>query len=330
MSPASNTISQNYIDNSILISDRFSEIPEIKVGAVLFDEFIVLKQIQDERVFLVADKNNTSKIYALKICNREKIFTDRYNLRREYIHHSEFLSPHIVRLFDAYEDKNYFAFLMEFVGGGNLSLYKAKDERLFEFVIKVLKDVALGLKVIHEKSFIHGDIKPENLLVSSNGNIKLTDFGLSRNIKYETVPDSETKGTLQYLCPHYLTTGILTPTSDIFSLGVIAYEMIVGTIPHMHEDIIRLLQYRVYEESPFVSDIVKNCPVSLSLIIKKCLEINPNSRYLNIDNLLSDILVYQKAAVKNVQTSKIKLFSDFPTFSSKKRKTSIFKVPKAA
>ncbi len=107
---------------------------------------------------------------------------------------------------------------------------------------------------------IHGTtpLLPENILLSSTGVIKLTDFGIARDLRYLKANDKETKGTLRYLCPIYLTTGSLSPSSDIFSLALVIYEILTGHVPFDCSDVMKILQHRVYEESPSLDSLIPN------------------------------------------------------------------------
>jgi serine/threonine-protein kinase len=151
------------------------------------------------------------------------------------------------------------------------------------------------------------------ILISSSKEIKLSDFGLARDIRFLKSYDDETKGTLKYLCPNYLTTGELNFSTDIFSLGLVAFELVTGSVPFESENIMDTLKERVYENSPKISDLLSDCPESFSNIVAKCLALSKTDRYSSASELVKDL---EKAAIKirreNKTTSRIKLFKEMP------------------
>ena len=287
----------------------------LPVGSFLLNRYQILKQINGERVYLVADVEESDRLFALKVSDRNLIFTEEYNLRREFIVHSSFESDNIVKLNEPLESEDIFGFLMEFIGGGDVSdRFNREGKFSIERALKIFKGITNALVEVHKKGFIHGDIKPENILLSSTGVIKLTDFGIARDLKYCKTHDQETKGTLRYLCPVYLTTGALNPSSDIFSLALVIYEILTGHVPFDSLDVMQILQRRVYEESPKLSSLIENCPKELDYIISKCLSLDPAQRYADVSELNADL---ERVVVKEVRrqrknSTRIKLFKDIP------------------
>jgi serine/threonine protein kinase len=285
---------------------------DLFVGEILNNRYQIIKQISSSRVYLCSDLEKSNKLYAIKVCPKEQIYNEEFNLRREYIIHSQFDSKHIVATDEAIETEDKFAFLMEYVGGGDLSdLISSKGVLPISMVIEIFKKVALALKNVHEKGFIHADIKPENILISSSKEILLTDFGLARDVKFIKNFDKETKGTLKYLCPNYLTTGELNYSSDLFSLGLVAYEMLTGKVPFESKNIMDTLKERVYENSPSLYERNKDCPRIFSKIVSRCLSLSKTDRYESASDLVRD-LEDVKTLITKKSNSRIKLFKQMP------------------
>lgn len=286
-----------------------------KLGQLICNRYLVLRQINNERVYLVSDTVNNDKLYALKLDSKELIYTEDFNLKREYLIHSTFCSDNIVTLGEAIEDESYFGFLMTFVGGGDLSSQFHHNKSFsIETTIKVLKAISNAISHIHDCGFIHTDIKPENILINGIGEIRLTDFGLARNLKNEKeLIDEQTKGTLRYLCPHYLTTGKITKQMDIYSLGIMAYDMLTGVVPFENNDIMVTLQKRVYENPLPVIELRPDCPKNLSDIIDRCIQISVNDRYTNTSELLLDLdKITLDNTIRRRNTTRIRLFKSLP------------------
>ncbi len=299
------------------LSETAKDLPyqEIVNGQIIFGEFQVIRRISDGPVFLVTNIAESNSLYAIKISDRELIFTSKINLRNEYIQHSMLESKNIVKIHSPLEDQEYFGILMEYVGGGDLADYlKRKKFASVDNALKIFKSISLALKEVHSKNLVHADVKPENILLTSNGDFKLADFGLSRDLRFEITNDQETNGTLRYLCPDYVTTGHVHKTGDIFSLGIVIYELLTGDIPFSDKDIMVTLQKRVFENSPSLKRQVEGIPETFSNIVSKCLEIDLQKRYKDAKELCADLdsLVLKVQKRERSFSTRIRLFKEFP------------------
>lgn len=267
---------------------NLSEDAQFTAGQCIDGRFEIIRCLDGHRVYLVRDIKIPNCLFALKISSREAIFSEEFNLRREYITHSHFEHPSIVKLLEPFETDQCFGFLMEYVGGGDLSSFLERKGKLgIEQGIPILHSVLKALSEIHSKGFVHADIKPENILISTQGVPKITDFGVSRELGRKLISDASIQGTVKYLCPHYVSTGQLQQSMDVYALGLIAYEMFSGVAPLYSDDSIRMLQLRLREEIPSLSAWLPSANKEVVESIDKALKINPAERFQSANEFLT-------------------------------------------
>jgi serine/threonine-protein kinase len=171
--------------------------------------------------------------------------------------------------------------LMEYVEGSNLKLlYARNDEVLQQFVGNILIDMAIALEHVHDSGFMHLDFKPENVLVSRNGNVRLIDFDLAQPIPKEPVKMTKNPGTPAYMAPEQLLRQPIDHRVDIFAFGVTAYELLTGIKPFLGEtpdEVLRQQLDRNFLTAP--RDHNPEIPAALEKTILKCLERDPNKRH---------------------------------------------------
>jgi serine/threonine protein kinase len=261
----------------------------IEVGSCIDGRFEVLASLDGARVFLVRDVRIPDRLFALKLCPREYIFTHEFNLRREYILHSHFDHPSIVKVHEPFETELHFGFLMEYMGGGDLHDYITRkgvvcvDEGLI-----FLRLILQGLSEIHSKNVVHADLKPENILLTSSEKPKITDFGVAREINNLSAFDSSVKGTIKYLCPEYVKTGKIEPTIDVYAVGLIAYELFTGTVPLEFDTTIEMVRMRLGCDMPSLGVYLsKGKYMKLIKAIDKAVKRKPVERYKNASEFLN-------------------------------------------
>jgi eukaryotic-like serine/threonine-protein kinase len=229
----------------------------VSAGMKIDDRFHVIKSLDRARVFLVSDQKIPEKLFAMKISPRDEIYNTRFNLRREFIIHTFFDHENISSVTEAFETAEYFGFLMEYVGGGDLHSYlvnRTSVNLLESFFI--LKGVLRGLAIIHERGVIHADIKPENILITSSAMPKITDFGVAREFAALPLMELNIKGTLKYLCPEYARSGMLHTTVDVYAAGLLAYEMLTNQIPLFYEDPVQMFKTRLCKSMPSLGNFI--------------------------------------------------------------------------
>lgn len=201
--------------------------------------------------------------------------------------------PNIVGLGGVFDLPNAWGIELELVEGGHLSEWSKDYElSLLEPKIWILAQIARGLGAAHEQDIIHRDLKPENILVSYDGDVKITDFGLARSLSRVTITKSGLLiGSLAYMAPEVINLSDASPRSDIFSFGVIAYELLTGKPPFQSETPQGLI--RKISEGRFVSPQVVNPAVSkrVSDIISLCLSSNVQMRPSTIWHVEAELML---------------------------------------
>lgn len=233
------------------------------------------------------------KIVALKILNPELI-TDAENRKRltnEGQILSQFNNKNIIKVFEIGESKENVFISMEYLEGGTLNDYIKKNHPLkIEEIKKITLEICLGLKAVHEKNIIHRDLKSNNIMLDINNNIKLMDFGLSKSSLLTKLTSKGTLlGTLGYISPEQITNSTLDNRSDIFSLGVVLYELCTNTIPFKGENEMAMI-HSIFNYNPQPpSEINSNIPSEFDKIILKCLAKNMAERFNNAEEIIKAI-----------------------------------------
>lgn len=196
--------------------------------------------------------------------------------------------PNIVGVFDVGEQNGMYYIVMELVEGINLKKYIEKigamDERE---AVEVAMQVAKGLEAAHDQGIIHRDIKPQNIIISREGKIKVADFGIARMAATETSTTS-TMGSVHYISPEQARGGACDARSDIYSLGITLYEMVTGEVPFDGESSVAVALKHVQEPVRPPRELVPTISQNLEKIILKCTQKNPVWRYATMTDLLVD------------------------------------------
>jgi serine/threonine protein kinase len=181
--------------------------------------------------------------------------------------------------------------LMDYVEAANLKeLFARHDPVLTENVAQILIDMAAGLGHVHESGFMHLDFKPENVLVTRNGGVRLIDFDLAQPIPEKPVKMSKNPGTPGYMAPEQLQRQPIDSRADIFAYGVSAYELVTNHKPFPGETPAEILAAQMDNSSPIpVREHNPEIPVALEKVILKCLAREPDRRYPFISVLVHDL-----------------------------------------
>jgi Tol biopolymer transport system component/tRNA A-37 threonylcarbamoyl transferase component Bud32 len=234
---------------------------------------------------------------AIKILSNE--FADAAARRRfqmEAQTASSLNHPHIVTVYDVGEHDGQAFLITEFMDGGTLKEWTRREKHTWRQVVDLLAGVADGLAAAHAVGILHRDIKPDNILLSSSGYAKLADFGLAKLVEGDsdvtrTATDVYTRtgaiiGTIPYMSPEQASGHTLDSRSDIFSFGVVLYEMLAGRRPFEGSSNLEVLQKVIHEEPPPLGDAV---PINLRLLVEKALEKDPAERYQSMRDLVIDL-----------------------------------------
>lgn len=197
--------------------------------------------------------------------------------------------PNIVNVYDVGEEDGIHYFVMELVEGITLKKYIEKKARLsVKEAISIAIQVSMGLEAAHNKHIIHRDVKPQNIIISRDGKVKVTDFGIARAASSNTIISSA-MGSVHYTSPEQARGGYSDEKSDIYSLGITMYEMITGRVPFDGETTVAVAIKHIQEEFPSVRQFFPEVPVSLEQIISKCTQKNPDLRYSSMTELIVDL-----------------------------------------
>ena len=203
------------------------------------------------------------------------------------IHHHEFVIGYIEH--GKIDGSPYL--LMEYVEGSNLKLLQANgSEVLDEFVGNILIDMAVSLEHVHDSGFMHLDFKPENVMVSRNGNVRLIDFDLSQPLPKGALKLTKMPGTPSYMAPEQLKKLPIDHRVDIFAFGVTAYELLTGSKPFPGETPEEVLRQQL--DMHFLApprDLNPGIPIALEKTILKCLERDPNKRHPIMSTLVLEL-----------------------------------------
>jgi WD40 repeat protein/type II secretory pathway predicted ATPase ExeA len=207
---------------------------------------------------------------------------------------------HIVPLYDYWRDPEGAYLVMRYLRGGNLQTLLEQQQQLdLKTVTRILTQICTALTVAHRNEVIHRDIKPANILLDEEGNAYLTDFGIAYAAGHERETDSEgaVTGTLAYLAPEQLTGGDITPMTDIYSLGIVLYEMLVGSHPFAKTTLTDLVNKQMHEPLPLLPD---DLPLALNEVIQRATHKDPQERYTDA---LSFLTAFQVALGQQKMTT---------------------------
>lgn len=197
--------------------------------------------------------------------------------------------PNIVNIYDVGSEEGLYYIVMEYVEGITLKTYIEKKGQLsFKESVSIAIQVARGIEAAHNKQITHRDIKPQNIIISTEGKVKVTDFGIARAASSNTI-SSDVMGSVHYSSPEQARNGFVDGRSDIYSLGIVMYEMVTGRVPFDGDTTVAVAIQHLQEEMTPPSTYAPNLPISMEKIILKCTQKNPDRRYQTIEELLNDL-----------------------------------------
>lgn len=228
----------------------------------------------------------TDHIVAIKLL-REVYSTDPKfvtRFQREAKAASSLHHPNIVQVYDYGQSEGNYFIVMEYIEGTDLRRYlRSRGVLAVDRVIRVARDVALGLGAAHRRQIVHRDVKPQNILVGRDGSIKLTDFGIAS--VYKDINDERltttgmTLGTVQYYAPEQAQGEIVNPAADVYALGIVMYEMLTGRTPFDGDTPVAVAMQHIQDIPTPPTQFNPNIPPPLENIIMRCLEKTPEMRY---------------------------------------------------
>ncbi len=232
-----------------------------------------------------------SRYVAVKVLKREfredEVFVKKF--RTEAQSAAGLSHPNIVNVYDVAEDRGLHYIVMELVEGITLKEYIQKKGKLTpKEVLGIALQVCSGIEAAHSNDIIHRDIKPQNIMISKEGKVKVTDFGIAKATSSNTI-STNVMGSVHYTSPEQARGGFSDAKSDIYSLGITMYEMITGELPFDGDNTVSVALKHLQEDMTPPSDIVPDIPYSLEQIILKCTQKSPDRRYAHVALLIRDL-----------------------------------------
>ena len=265
----------------------------IKIGTMIGDRYEVLERIGMGGMSDVykAKDHKLNRHVAVKVLKQE--FSENTNFvskfRVEAQAAASLMHPNIVNVYDVGEDNGVYYIVMELVDGITLKKYIEKKARLsVREALSIAIQACMGIEAAHNNHIIHRDIKPQNIIISKDGKVKVTDFGIAKAATSNTIT-SNVMGSVHYTSPEQARGGYSDEKSDIYSLGVTMYEMLSGKVPFEGDSTVTVALAHIQEEATPLDKIDPGIPHSLSKIVMKCMQKKPDMRYMTASALIADL-----------------------------------------
>lgn len=258
----------------------------LQPGTVIGGKYEVVKCLGSGSMGLVYACRNRElmgQMVAVKVLFPEvaadKVASARF--RNEVLASYEVSHPNVVRAYDLLRDGDLVAYAMEFVGGGDLAERLSGSERIpIPEIVRLMSQIAAGLQSIHEAGIVHRDMKPENVLLTKDGNVKIADFGIARNRHGPKLTEhGGVVGTVEYVAPEYMLKSQVDWRADIYALGILAYEMISGEAPFTGESVYATMTKRLKTDPDPPSTYRPECPKELDQCVLKLMARDPENRF---------------------------------------------------
>src|SRR5690625_4541039 len=219
---------------------------------------------------------------------------DKDSLRRfqrEALSTTELTHPNIVNIYDVGEgDQPYI--VMEHVDGMDLKQYIRENHPIpYQKAIDIMEQILNGIAYAHKNDVIHRDIKPHNILIDKDGNIKITDFGIAVSLSQNSITQTNSLlGSVQYISPEQARGNVVTKQSDIYSLGIVLYELLTGTVPFEGESAVSIALKHFQTPIPSLREFDSRLPQPLENVVLKATAKEPRHRYATVDEMKEDLL----------------------------------------
>ena len=265
----------------------------IKIGMMLGDRYEILEKIGTGGMSDVykAKDHKLNRPVAVKVLKQE--FSENANFvskfRAEAQAAAGMMHPNIVNVYDVGEEGGTQYIVMELVEGITLKKYIEKKSRLsVKEATSIAIQVSMGIEAAHNNHIIHRDIKPQNIMISKDGKVKVTDFGIAKAVSSNTIT-SNVMGSVHYTSPEQARGGYSDEKSDIYSLGITFFEMLTGRVPFNGETTVAIAIKHIQEPMPSPRNYVGDVPISVEQIVLKCTQKSPDRRYQNMQELIDDL-----------------------------------------
>lgn len=265
----------------------------IKIGMMIGDRYEILEKIGTGGMSDVykAKDHKLNRFIAVKVLKQE--FSENANFVSKFRIEAQaaagLMHPNIVNVYDVGEEDGIYYIVMELVEGITLKKYIEKKARLsVKEAVSIAIQVSMGIEAAHNNHIIHRDIKPQNIMISKEGKVKVTDFGIAKAATSNTIT-SNVMGSVHYTSPEQARGGYSDERSDIYSLGITIFEMLTGRVPFNGETTVAIAIKHIQEDLPSPRDFVPEIPVSVEQIVFKCCQKSPDRRYQSMGELITDL-----------------------------------------
>ena len=266
----------------------------LRKGMFLADRYEILEQIGN---------GGMSDVYKAK-CHKLNRYVAIKVLKPEFSQDTSFVSkfrveaqsaaglshPNVVNVYDVGEENGIHYIVMELVEGITLKKYIEKRGKLpYKEAVSIAIQVANGMEAAHKHHIVHRDIKPQNIIISKEGKVKVTDFGIAKVASSATINTSASMGSVHYISPEQARGGYSDERSDIYSFGITLFEMLTGTVPFDGDSTVSVAVQHIQEEIPRPSTVADGIPVSIDMIVLKCTQKKTERRYQDAAELIADL-----------------------------------------
>ncbi len=265
----------------------------IKIGMMIGDRYEILEKIGTGGMSDVyrAKDHKLNRPVAVKVLKQEFSENDNFvsKFRVEAQAAAGLMHPNIVNVYDVGDENGIHYIVMELVDGITLKRYIEKKSRLtVKEAVSIAIQVAMGLEAAHNNHIIHRDIKPQNIIISKEGKVKVTDFGIAKAATSNTIT-SNVMGSVHYTSPEQARGGYSDAKSDIYSLGITLFEMLTGRLPFNGDTTVAIAIKHIQEDLPSPVEFNEDIPISVEKIVMKCCQKSPDRRYQNAAELINDL-----------------------------------------
>lgn len=265
----------------------------LKTGMIIAERYEILEKIGTGGMADVykAKDHKLNRFVAVKVLKSEfrEDTTFIKKFRSEAQAAAVLTHPNIVNVFDVGDDEGVYYIVMELIEGITLKEYISKKGKLsIKEATSIAIQVSMGLEAAHSHGIVHRDVKPQNIIISMDGKVKVTDFGIARAASSNTI-SSNVMGSVHYSSPEQVRGGYSDEKSDIYSLGITLYEMVTGRVPFDGDTTVAIAIKHLQEEMVPPSVYTPELPHSLEQIILKCTQKSVDRRYQNMEDVIADL-----------------------------------------
>ncbi len=265
----------------------------IKTGMIIGDRYEILEKIGAGGMSDVykAHCHKLNRLVAIKVLKQE--FSENAEFVRRFSTEAQaaagLIHPNIVAVYDVGEENGMYYIVMELVEGITLKKYIEKKSRLsVNEAVSIAIQISMGIMAAHAKHIVHRDIKPQNIIISREGKVKVTDFGIAKAASSNTA-SSNVMGSVHYTSPEQARGGYVDEKSDIYSLGITLFEMLTGHVPFNGDTTVAIAIKHIQEEMPSPCAFIPEIPVSVEKIVLKCCQKSPMRRYQSMAEVIDDL-----------------------------------------